>query len=73
MTRLKLRDVASALGMTVGCDDNSCRWGAPGGMGTNGGCRCYGSSGGQDHRIGMIQFRQVAAHLLDVYNVERKR
>lgn len=24
----------------IGCGDNSCRWGAPGGMGTNGGCRC---------------------------------
>lgn len=25
----------------IGCGDNSCIWGARGGMGTNGGCRCY--------------------------------
>jgi len=25
----------------IGCQDNSCIWGPPGGMGTNGGCRCY--------------------------------
>ena len=24
----------------TGCGDNSCRWGARGGMGTNGGCGC---------------------------------
>lgn len=25
----------------IGCGDNSCIWGGPGGMATNGGCRCY--------------------------------
>lgn len=67
MTRL--RDIAAALGMDVGCGDNSCVWGAPGGMATNGGCRCYGSRGGQDHRVGLLQMTQVARHLLVVYNV----
>lgn len=68
----KLRDIAEALGMKVGCGDNSCLWGSPGGMATNGGCRCYGSRGGQDNRIGLLQFRQVAMHLIDVYNVLEK-
>lgn len=36
--RVKLRDVAKDLGMDVGCIDNSCIWGSPGGMATNGGC-----------------------------------
>jgi hypothetical protein len=26
--------------MAIGCADNSCIFGSPGGMGTNGGCRC---------------------------------
>lgn len=26
--------------LRIGCGDNSCQWGVPGGMGTNGGCRC---------------------------------
>ena len=25
----------------IGCGDNSCMWGSPGGMATNGGCRCH--------------------------------
>lgn len=25
----------------IGCGDNSCRFGSPGGMATNGGCRCF--------------------------------
>ncbi len=37
---MKLREHAKALGLDVGCGDNSCIWGSPGGMGTNGGCRC---------------------------------
>lgn len=31
----------------IGCGDNSCRWGARGGMGTNGGCRCYDKNTGR--------------------------
>ena len=65
-----LRDVARALGMgDVGCGDNSCVWGGPGGMATNGGCRCYGSRGGQSDRAGLLQMTQVARHLMHVYRV----
>lgn len=73
IARIKLRDVAAGLGMDVGCGDNSCVWGSPGGMATNGGCRCYGSRGGQSDRGGLLQMQRVAKHLLDVYNVERAR
>lgn len=66
---IKLRDVATALGLSVGCGDNSCVWGSPGGMGTNGGCRCYGSRGDRDYRIGFLEMQRVAKHLLEVYNV----
>lgn len=37
---MKLREYAATLDMKVGCQDNSCIWGSPGGMATNGGCRC---------------------------------
>lgn len=67
--RIKLRDVAAGLGMEVGCGDNSCIWGSPGGMATNGGCRCRSSKGGPDERTTMLQMQRVATHLLDVYNV----
>lgn len=29
----------------IGCGDNSCVWGSRGGMGTNGGCRCFDTTG----------------------------
>lgn len=69
MSRVKLRDVAKALGLDVGCGDNSCMWGSPGGMATNSGCRCYG--GEQPYHIGLRQLARVATHLLDVYNVKQ--
>lgn len=37
---MKLRDYAKSIGLDVGCGDNSCIWGSPGGMATNGGCLC---------------------------------
>jgi hypothetical protein len=37
---VKLRDYAKAIGLDVGCTDSGCIWGSPGGMCTNGGCRC---------------------------------
>jgi hypothetical protein len=37
---MKPRDIARQIGIETGCGDNSCLWGSPGGMGTNGGCRC---------------------------------
>ena len=70
-TRLKLRDVAAGLGLTVGCGDNSCVWGPPGGMATNGGCRCHRATAGGE-RMTMLQMQRVALHLLDVYNVKRQ-
>ncbi len=60
----KLRDIAKALGWDVGCGDNSCIWGSPGGMGTNGGCRCYGSRGQQSDRTGLLMMTEVARALL---------
>jgi hypothetical protein len=73
MPRKKLRDIATALGLNVGCGDNSCIWGSPGGMATNGGCRCHkGAKAGGfalDERVTMLQMQRVALHLLDVYNV----
>jgi len=29
------------MSMDYGCGDNSCVFGSPGGMATNGGCRCF--------------------------------
>lgn len=69
MKPAKLRDVAAALGLVVGCGDNSCVWGSPGGMATNGGCRCYGGRGSQSERIGLLQMQRVALHLLAEHNV----
>ena len=67
---VKLRDVARGIGLgEVGCGDNSCVWGAPGGMATNGGCRCIGGRSGQSERYVLLQMQRVARHLLDVYNV----
>jgi len=62
--RAQLHQVAAALGWQVGCGDNSCIWGAPGGMATNGGCRCYGSRGGQSERTGLAMMAEVARALL---------
>ena len=43
----------------VGCGDNSCVWGSPGGMATNGGCRCFD---GLD--INARQARRMEVHSL---------
>lgn len=64
MRRPKLWQVAEALGHKVGCGDNSCVWGSPGGMATNGGCRCYGRRGEQDDRVGLLLMADVARALL---------
>lgn len=38
---MKARELLKSLGYEdIGCCDNSCMFGSPGGMGTNGGCRC---------------------------------
>lgn len=37
--RMRLRAALNAAGITP-CGDNSCMFGSPGGMATNGGCRC---------------------------------
>ncbi len=37
---MKGRELAAKHGFEIGCGDNSCWFGAPGGMATNGGCRC---------------------------------
>lgn len=36
----KPREIAASIGIEAGCGDNSCLWGSPGGMATNGGCWC---------------------------------
>jgi hypothetical protein len=38
---MKARELAAKYGYEIGCGDNSCWFGSPGGMGTNGGCRCW--------------------------------
>ncbi len=66
---MKLRDVAQSVGFTnVGCGDNSCMWGSPGGMGTNGGCRCVGQKGKGDDRLQLFMLKSVAQHLLGLVN-----
>ncbi len=40
-----LEDYLAEAGITI-CGDNSCMFGHPGGVGTNGGCRCIGRDGG---------------------------
>lgn len=37
---MKARELATKYGYEIGCGDNSCMFGSPGGMATNGGCRC---------------------------------
>lgn len=71
MKPLKLRDIAAALDIEAGCIDNSCMWGPPGGMGTNGGCRCLKNRDAHEMRMEMFKLKQVAYHLLEVYNVKR--
>lgn len=41
MFMAKARDLAKQYGYDIGCGDNSCWFGSPGGMATNGGCRCW--------------------------------
>lgn len=38
---MKARELAAKYGYDIGCGDNSCWFGSPGGMATNGGCRCW--------------------------------
>jgi hypothetical protein len=60
----RLRDVAHALGMEVGCSEGSCVWGGPIGMHTNAGCRCL--SGTEiEIRLEARRMQRVAKHLLD--------
>lgn len=42
---MKARELAAKFGYEIGCIDNSCWFGRPGGMGTNGGCRCWPRAG----------------------------
>lgn len=63
-----LREVANLMGFSVGCGDNSCIWGRPGGMATNGGCRCRDSKGGST-QMELGRMKLVAQHLLDTLNM----
>ncbi len=65
----KLRDIAKALGFDAGCGDNSCIWGSPGGMATNGGCRC-GNRGGGNDRLELVRMQQVARALLEHHTLD---
>lgn len=38
---MKAWELAAKYGYEIGCGDNSCWFGRPGGMATNGGCRCW--------------------------------
>ena len=48
--RARLRNTLSTVGIEP-CGDNSCIFGAPGGMATNGGCRCLDHACIDAHRI----------------------
>ncbi len=67
---MKLRDIAKTLGLSVGCSDSGCIWGAPDGMATNGGCRCLVDSDWGSHpmraRINARALARVAQHLADL-------
>lgn len=55
---MKLREHAKAIGLDVGCIDSSCIWGSPGGMATNGGCRCVDHE--DDRQVLRRQVRAMA-------------
>lgn len=61
---MKLRDYAAVIGLDVGCSDNSCIWGSPGGMGTNGGCQCQRAER-VELRMEMLRLARVARAALD--------
>lgn len=51
--------------LKIGCGDNSCMWGSPGGMATNGGCRCVERDNAhaehrQHVRAGVVRLRQIS-------------
>lgn len=48
--RMRLRAALNAAGITP-CGDNSCMFGSPGGMATNGGCRCLDHADVDAHRL----------------------
>lgn len=48
---------------TLGCGDSGCIFGRPGGMATNGGCRCFTEpKSGRDEREARIRYR-TAIHV----------
>jgi hypothetical protein len=49
-SRARLRAALNAAGITP-CGDNSCMFGSPVGMATNGGCRCLDHAGVDAHRL----------------------
>jgi hypothetical protein len=68
---VKLRDHAKVIGLDVGCGDNSCIWGASGGMGTNGGCQCLREREHVALRFEVLKLARVAQHL--AAEVEHRR
>jgi hypothetical protein len=60
---VKLRDHAKSLGLDVGCSDSGCIWGSPGGMCTNGGCRCLDPRDDKTSSLEARRFARVAQHL----------
>ena len=55
-----LLDALSAVGIDP-CGDNSCIFGSPGGMATNGGCRCFGRGENWPHEARMAVRRLAIA------------
>lgn len=66
--RAVIDEYMRAHGVALGCGDNSCRLGPPGGMATNGGCRCLGRTMGDFERIPPIELR---SHMLGLLQVVR--
>jgi len=63
--------MASRHGFTIGCVDNSCWFGSPGGMGTNGGCRCVPSAlnATKEEVLEMRHLVRTLAHVLHAEGV----
>lgn len=63
---MKPWQIAKNIGIEAGCGDNSCLWGSPGGMGTNGGCRCAEKGrDAQELRMELRKAIRVIHHLLE--------
>lgn len=71
---MKARELAAQYGYGIGCQDNSCWFGSPSGMATNGGCRCWplGVSTNNITNSDLAQMRQLARSLAAILSAIAK-